>query len=266
MPVLISLPENEIIDMYISNKFTISDICLKFNVSKFKIRKVLLSNNIKSKSSKKYNYYDSIFENIDSEEKAYWLGFLYADGYVRVRKSGSELRLKLSIKDKDHLLKFKKFISPDDIPVVYEEYKKSKSYKISISSKKIVKDLINKGCINKKSLLINQPVLLDNLQSHFIRGYFDGDGWISLNKKGYFSFGICSGSEDMIKSLQSIVCNKCNISPNKLYPNKNTKCFSFIHNSSTDIVKIANYLYKESSIFLERKKINFDVLKNDFNN
>ena len=75
----IELDENKLIEMYKSNIYTMSDLCEHFNVSKFKIRKVLLLNNIDSKSSKKYRYYDDIFETIDNEEKAYWLGFLYAE-------------------------------------------------------------------------------------------------------------------------------------------------------------------------------------------
>lgn len=68
-------------------------------------------------SNKRYDVNDNYFENIDTEEKAYWLGFLYADGYVRAIKCKDgltnrfgELKLKLSINDKEHIELFKKCI------------------------------------------------------------------------------------------------------------------------------------------------------------
>ena len=66
----IELDENKLIDMYKSNIYKMSDLCKCFNVSKHKIRKSLLLNNVESKSSKKYKYYDNIFEIVDNEEKA----------------------------------------------------------------------------------------------------------------------------------------------------------------------------------------------------
>src|SRR5271166_7037406 len=54
----------------------------------------------------------SIFETIDSEEKAYWLGFLLADGSIQVRKNVQKIvKLALAIEDKEHLEKFKKFVN-----------------------------------------------------------------------------------------------------------------------------------------------------------
>jgi len=263
--------ELEIISIYLSNNFTMDEICRKFGVSKHKIRKVLLSNSVESKSSKKYNYYDDIFEKIDTEEKAYWLGFLFADGYVRKRKSNSELRLKLSSIDKKHLLKFKTFISPDDIPVVYEEsknkskngreYKKSKTFKISINSRKIVDDLIKLGCVNKKSLIIEFPKIDSKLEHHFIRGYFDGDGSISYSKK-IICVNFVSGSSLFLEKLSSILnirsgCKLANLVGS-------SKIFKYLnYTTSDDINKIFKYLY-DGSIFLERKYEKFKYIFDNY--
>lgn len=260
----IKLDEEKVIDMYKSNIYKMSEICEYFNVSKLKIRKVLLLNNIESKTSKKYRYYDDIFETIDNEEKAYWLGFLYADGYVRERRSSSELRLKLSIKDIDHLLKFKLFISPDEIPVVDELSGNSKCVKISINSRKIVKDLINLGCTNNKSKTIKMPKIIDSLICHFIRGYFDGDGWIFIDKNMSPSFGVVSGSKEMIESINLIVSKYSNITKNKIYDYINY--YNFSYRSCTDIIKISNFLYNQSSIYLLRKKNKFDEVYSLYEN
>ncbi len=260
----IKLPENEVIECYLSNHLSMSDICYKFGVSKFKIRKILKENNIKSKSSKKYNYNDSIFEKIDTEEKAYWLGFLYADGYVRVRKGvGSELRLKLAVVDKNHLIKFRYFISPDDIPMVYEEYKNSRTFKVSINSNKIVNDLINLGCVNNKSKVIKFPLLESNLITHFIRGYFDGDGSVSFTDK-YIGLNFVSGSKYFLKEISNILENfaKCK-NANLVGISDNYKYIQY--NSKEDLYKLYDFLYKDSYFFLERKRIKYDYIIKNFN-
>ena len=260
----IELDEKKLIEMYKSDNYKMSELCEYFNVSKHKIRKVLLLNNIESKSSKKYRYHDDIFETIDNEEKAYWLGFLYADGYVRERKSSSEVRLKLSIKDIEHLMRFKIFISPDDIPIVNETTGNSKCVKVSINSRKIVRDLINLGCTNKKSKTIKMPKITDNLLNHFIRGYFDGDGWIVIDKNKIPAFGIVSGSKEMIESVNSIISKKSNIKENKIYDHKSY--YNFTYKSYTDIIKISEFLYKQSGIYLVRKKDKFNDIFNLYQN
>jgi len=257
--------EEEVIKLYNGNTYTISQICTYFSVSKHKIRTILKNNGINSKSSKKYNYYDSIFENIDSEEKSYWLGFLYADGYVRIReKCGSELRLKLAILDENHLLKFKRFISPDNIPVIYEEYKSSKCFKVSINSKKIVNDLINKGCINKKSKIIEFPKFLEpKLISHFIRGYFDGDGSISFSDK-QIGLNFVSGSKNFLKEISNKLETeaKCK-NANLVGTSENFKYIQF--SAKDDLYKIHDYLYRNATIYMERKNEKYNYIINNYN-
>lgn len=262
-----NIDERKVISMYNGGHYTVSEICELFNVSKYKIRTVLKNNGIKSKTSKKYDYNDFIFENIDSEEKAYWLGFLYADGYVRKRSGvGSELRLKLSIKDMDHLIKFKKFISPDEkTPLVYEENKNSKCYKISINSSKIVDDLINKGCINKKSSLIEFPYFLNKeLTNHFIRGYFDGDGSISFSDK-QICLNFVSGSENFLKKLKKELSNGSNCKESNLVGSSDR--FKYIQFSAKDdLYKIYDYLYKNSNVYMDRKFQKYTYIINNYFN
>ena len=106
MPAKISKEKEEYIIQNYYNKTT-KEIKEYTNLSISTIMNVLKRNGMKNKTSKVYSYDESYFKNIDTEEKAYWLGFLYADGYVRKRQRNSEMRLKLGIKDLDHLEKFK---------------------------------------------------------------------------------------------------------------------------------------------------------------
>ena len=117
------------------------------------------------------------FEKIDTEEKAYWLGFLDADGCIHNgRNYDYGIELGLQEQDYSHLVKFKDFIEKDN-KICYRE--KINSYRYQFKNKTMNKDLINLGCVPHKSLILKFPdedQVPDNFLIPFIRGYFDGDG------------------------------------------------------------------------------------------
>ena len=139
----------------------------------------------------RYFYHDfDFFEKIDTEEKAYWLGFMYADGYIVNYKSKGygerSCGITLSIKDENHLKKFKTSIKATN-PLNYYRKKNTNSefVRLLLKSEKTVLDLINKGCVPQKTKILKFPsneTIPKNLLRHFIRGYFDGDGSIALTK------------------------------------------------------------------------------------
>lgn len=161
-----------------NNKIPVKKIMEQFNIKSNQTVYDIIKRNGRSHqiANKKYNVNSSYFKDINTEEKAYWLGFLYADGYVRLRRSG-ELRLKLKQTDKKHIELFKKCIESthpikDSVSIVkYSDNKisKSKSSYISINNTKIVRDLIKLGCVNAKSFIIKLPKLKHDLIRHFIR-------------------------------------------------------------------------------------------------
>jgi intein/homing endonuclease len=108
------------------------------------------------------------------------------------------------------------------------------------------------------------PKISDNLLSHFIRGYFDGDGWIIVDKNKIPAFGIVSGSKEMIESINYFISKNSNIKENKIY--NYTSYYNFSYKSYTDIIKISNFLYKQSNIYLIRKKDKFDEILNLYEN
>jgi len=117
-------------------------------------------------------------------------------------------------------------MSPDNIKIKNETSGNSRCVKVSINSKKIVSDLINLGCTNNKSKTITMPKIPDNLIDHFIRGYFDGDGWIIIDKNKKPAFGIISGSIEMVKSINNIISERSKIKINKIY---NYKLIIILH-------------------------------------
>ena len=188
------------------------------------------------------------FEIIDTEEKAYWLGFLYADGSVGSKED--KIELGLAAQDLTHIEKFRDFMEINN-KISYRG--NSNSYRMSFRSTKCKEDLIDKGCVPKKSLILEFPnskqVPVDLLR-HFIRGYFDGDGWFT-NTDSCFQVGII-GTENFIKGFLDAVDNI----------NKNCKIFNvhredgakrYIFGAYNDVLSFLNWIYKDSKIYLDRK-------------
>ena len=79
----------------------------KYNCSAQTIMRLLEKEGIKSRGNRKYSFNENIFDEIDTAEKAYWIGFITADGYVNEEKNF--LTIKLQYRDKNHLKKIDKF-------------------------------------------------------------------------------------------------------------------------------------------------------------
>lgn len=180
--------------------------------------------------------------------------FLYADGYVC---HNGVVKVTLQKNDMNHLEKFKSSLEAFDTNIKYN--KNTQSCKIELRSVKMANDLFDKGCIQNKSLILTFPdenIIPRQLQNHFMRGYFDGDGCISQNKKSA-TFSILGTKNFVTKYREKIflLTNK----KNKLYHKecwKNT--YQFSYSGKNELKKIYSFLYKDSHVFLDRKKQKFD--------
>lgn len=262
----------EICNLY-KAKMSILDISKKVNVPRRKVRAILLSNNIEIKKSglcnRKYIVYEDFFDFIDNEYKAYFLGFLFADGYNNV-KDGF-IRLTLHEKDKCILEKLNALIQIDRPLGIYtNKDRNTKYFMLSIRSRKLSNVLAEMGCVQKKTFFIKFPdetILSKNLRHHFIRGYFDGDGCITgsipKNKLStQYQFSLVS-TEIFLKSIIGILKEELNITVNKLYtrhPERNNPIRSMLIGGNKNCRIIREWLYKDSTIYLDRKKIKFDLI------
>jgi len=202
---------------------------------------------------RKYNLNENFFDTLN-EKSAYWLGFLYADGYVRMKdgKSG-ELKLKLKDTDKGHIEKFLNDIECNK-PIKCGIDNKSKFCSVTVYSNSLVNKLFELGCVNNKTQKIRLPNLNDNLMNHFIRGYFDGDGSISKvkNRPNSFVVSICSNknfNEDIIKFLGY----------GKDIKSDNYSVIKI--NRLVEVTKFRDYIYTNANTLLERKLIKFKEIK-----
>lgn len=193
-----------IIDKYINENYTLKQLGSEFGCSYATIRNLLNKHHIQSRGNKQgYPRNEFYFNKIDTPEKAYWLGFLYADGCVH----SHNYEISINITDKEHVEKFKKAIGAINHRITEtmdSRWENAKIlYQLSIKDKQLHSDLIKWGCIPQKSLQLNSfPNIPRDYISHFIRGYFDGDGSLHY-LQGTNNFRISFlGTPEFLKEIQ----------------------------------------------------------------
>jgi intein/homing endonuclease len=234
---------------YLNTDKTLREICKIYHLDRFTFSNTLKTEGVIVK--RKLDVDDTLFESIDNPFKAYWLGFLYADGNVTYNliKKKYSIELCLSEKDLDHLEKYKNFLKISK-SVSYRN--NTKSYRLTFQSKKVCEDLIKLGCTPKKSLTLKFPEFLsEDLVNHFIRGYFDGDGSISIsNKNGRLLSTSLLGTKEFLTSIIEIL----NIDIKSLKKDKRHKNNTFyIKFNIKDSFKFYEFIYLNNYICLDRK-------------
>lgn len=252
----LSVLNSTIIDFY-NTGLSCQKIANQLNVSESFINKKLKELNITKRSNSIYRrrpWNENFFNKINTEEKAYWLGFLYADGCVHDKPNGQKL-ITLVVKDKEVVEKFIKALNGN-----FEVKQYNDVYGVYLTSKIMFNDLCKLGCVPRKSLILKFPIINLKFISHFIRGYFDGDGSVFIYKrKGKIKssesigVGIC-GTEELLSTL--VQHAPINI-PKKDKRNSGNVWYSSIFGSKKALA-FYNYLYKDATIFLNRKKDKFE--------
>ena len=202
---------------------------------------------------------DSYFETIDDEHKAYWLGFIMADGCItRTEKNGPYNRFELNLKEEDkaHLEKFQKDLQSNYKIKEIEKINKKRDFSsivcnIRINSRKLVDSLIkNEIHPNKTGREVLPNSIPKEFIRHFIRGYFDGDGSLTNNK----SFRIYSSSIEILNSFNNYFKTTLNIEY-KIYEDKSYKVPFFIidSNNRQNNKVVLEHIYYDSTLYLDRK-------------
>lgn len=240
----------KIYKLYFENH-TPDEIGKKFNVTDNTIRYSIIRQGGKlrtfTQSITKYSFDHNFFEKIDTEAKAYFLGFWLADGNVWSNK----VQISLHPKDSYIIKNFVKHIKGDNIVHIYN-YKREFA-KLSITSQKMVDDLVDKGVIPNKTFELNKmPEIENNLEKHFWRGVLDGDGWvINTQKSKMIETGICNKQKIAIEYFKKFL-EKHDIIPCKIqYANKSVYR---IWLTACRAIKFLNLIYEESSSDLRLKR------------
>lgn len=266
---LISLEdENKIKDLYLRG-FTIEEISKALNIKEGTVNYHLRKLKITRLNGKVADCNENYFQEIDTPNKAYFLGLLYADGGFtkHKRKNGNynlTLTLELKKEDKYIIEEFKKQIQ-SSLPIKESKremtsYVNNKKYCFTkdnfyfrISCKKMINDLISLGCIENKTYdLKGIPNIKKEFKKYFLLGFYDGDGIASVGKTGYMGF---CGTEAMMKSISSFLEIELKIKHRKVYFNKFNNIYYLQYTTKEEMEKIFEYFYNDTDIpYLIRKK------------
>lgn len=282
--LLINLAIEEYINTSIYER-SIQKLSDKYGLNRKTIVKYLNEREIEiTNTHGKIPFNENVFDTIDTEEKAYWLGFLYADGYITSKSN--QVGLSLSIKDINHLKKFNSFLNYSGGLNISESHQFGSKEKFNkngellqmvrtvITNKHLWDALNTKGCVPNKSLILKFPdksIFKDeSLIRHFIRGYVDGDGTLGIyphsksNPKLEESLLIV-GTKPFLEGIQKY------LGVNGFLMQK-PNCSSLTYRlgySTKKAQKVADILYKNSTIYLDRKyniySIEFAALKSGKN-
>lgn len=260
--------KDEIVRLYSEERKTLEEISGIYNISKdvlkWHLKKIL---KLESDRKRKRLINETFFKQIDTEEKAYFLGLLAADGCNHQEKN--QISLGLHPQDGYIVTKLSILLSNKD-RTCYKPPRKAiykyKNNKVLNSSGRVIfqlqnptlsKDLGYLGIVSRKSLILefpNDSQVPEGLINHFIRGYFDGDGCVSRR----FNHGaarwtitilsskmFCQKACDTIKSLLGL--SNINTKPT------NSKIYKIEFGGNRKVKVFLDWLYKDSTVRLERK-------------
>ncbi len=256
--------QKNIANMYNGGE-TIESISKKLNSSMTSVHNSLIA----SKTQKRVPHWfhekelnEDYFKEIDTEQKAYWLGLLYADGCLCRRINTYNVTLGLKESDRYLIDKFRidigsthkiskhiKIPKNSDVGFTKKLYI---SYSLNISNKTFGENLIKHGITERKSLTCELPTTIkdESLWRHFFRGYWDGDGSIFTTGKSNitvisaavsFNFG---GSSLRLLNEKYGMNFKIRKSKSKIY---------LLDTAGKGALKFLNWIYSDANIYLNRK-------------
>lgn len=241
------------------------DVGKLFSVNHHTIAKVLKEKGVKLTAAKrrKYQLNEHYFDVIDTPNKAYILGFLYADGYNS--KDKGTITMSLEERDKGILEEIRKEIGSEK-PLEFLDYSNKhdfgytykNQYRLLMFSAHMCNILESIGMCQNKSLVVDFPKIDNNLVRHFIRGLFDGDGSVYRHQyKGRKSYqhtltitstlSLCEKLVDIVEHHLDVNCHIYDASNH----NGITKVFTIP--GKNQINTFMDWMYEDADLKLQRK-------------
>ena len=247
----ISEKEKEPVLYFLNNEsVTVADITRKFNTKSdtLKRRMEVMGYSYERRYDRKFNR--NAFDEINTEEDAYWLGFILADGYLN--EDRGFLKIKLGIKDEKHLNKFVDYMQEENKDIVKYETggaytKDNLCVSVEFNSSTIVNNLKKWGIFQGKSGKEDPIEFKDkNLKKAYIRGMIDGDGHI---ENGYIKY---VGSYESCLYIKNYISKFYNYKKECKYIYPKGAIYSFDLRNKT-VNEFLKDTYNNSKIYLDRK-------------
>lgn len=230
----------------------------------------------KSELNRKYKLNENYFDEIDTEDKAYTLGMLYADGCNQPHRNAIQLGLQEG--DIDILHKINECVGSDRTlsyvkPSQYlskdgsKIYHRNGVYRLRITNKHMSERLVELGVVRNKTFVSKFPTeeqVPSHLLNHFIRGIFDGDGSVHYDTSIRFGF---TGTLDICYNIQLLLKNRLGfeIAPMRNISKNSDNIKTFSHAGLIKAKAFRDWLYQDSVLYLERKKQRFDNIDAFYN-
>ena len=193
-----------------------------------------------------------------TDESAYWLGFLLADGCVT---AGRRFTLSVALKESDrpHLDNLRTFLQAE-APIKHDPKRKSAS--LVVSSERLVASLMSRGCGPRKSATLRFPPSGLLHRQHFVRGVFDGDGCISAYRRPYVQPTVSFvGAPPFLAGLRDVICSDVGLTANKLYTAGRSEVAKVLAwTGCGNASRMYRYLYESGGPCLHRKRARFEEL------
>lgn len=261
--------QDQIIKAY-QNNMSLREIENHFGATRQTVSKFLTEKGIKTTTGNHYRKYFhnfDFFENIDNEEKAYWLGFMFADGYIQDhsnRYGEDSFGIALADDSKDIIEKFKISINATN-PILHESKPNGQAQsRLHCCSQKTVNDLISHGCKKQKTKILQPPVgVPSELIPHFIRGFFDGDGSLTRHQNkncNHISYTVnFTTTYEMAKWLQET------LKMGGIFKDSRSDItWYYTLGGNQQALKFCHYIYDNASIWMNRKYERYKELLNKY--
>lgn len=218
--------------------------------------------------NRRHSIDSSYFDNIDTQEKAYWLGFIWADGCISKtgpRGSGpNRLRLAQKWSEKEHLEKFQKALKSDYEIKPVEHDNGHTVAQLDINCRPLCEALQNLG-YDIKPKRCHIPPIPRSLLPHFIRGYFDGDGALSIYTQTIKKWVVLkqewsiTGNIQFVSEVKDELTKSANVTKDVAlkYYKRSPTVATVRYGKRADISLLYDYLYKNASVYLETKHNKF---------
>ena len=246
------------------NEKTSEELAKEYGVSRGMITKVWYDNKLAGKDRHKYPFDYDYFSNINSKDKAYFLGLIAADGCVSKKDKIYSTKITLQYGDKCILETFSRCVNSFK-PLIVRANEKNKYATLDLVSQRMFDDLSQYGIVPRKTLGFDMPFLGKEYMSHFFRGYFDGDGSISIDRKEYHlpsSYNIIiSGYEHNLRRMQDYLLEKENIHSIITLDKRNYELpfGSLVFINIKEKYNFLKYIYKDcEDLYIPRKKYKSD--------
>jgi hypothetical protein len=198
-----------------------------------------------------------VFDDISTEEQAYWLGFIYADGSV---DDNNMLVMNTAEKDIEHLRRFNQFLKSEYPIKIYSVKRDGKEYpqaRLYICNKYLC------GRLQELGILVRRPAIEltifavpDAIIHHFVRGLFDGDGCArnSITKPEL----IFCGEYAQMEWLRDLLSDNLGMMRQKRIATHQSGGICYLYYGGPNIHLITDWLYQDATIYLGRKKAIID--------